>query len=252
VTVPPGPVLRSITGAIEEKGALYLVLLDPDRLEPAENVRLAEISAEAGADVLLVGGSLSLAPRCSETIAAIKRAVDLPIVIFPGNVAFVAPEADAILFLSLVSGRNPQFLIGEHVIGAPILKAAAVEPIPTAYMLVEGGRTTSVEFMSATRAIPRNKPEIAMAHALAGQYLGMRIAFFDGGSGADAPVPEEMVAAVAGYVDIPVMVGGGIRTPDAAAKLVGAGARLLVTGDVVERTRDAGLVKEIADAVHGR
>ena len=198
MTVPPGPVLCSITGAIEKKGALYLVLLDPDRLGPDENVRLAVLAAKAGADVLLVGGSLSLTRRSSETIAAIKRQVDLPVVIFPGNAGFVAPEADAVLFLSLVSGRNPQFLIGEHVIGAPLLKQSGLEPIPTAYMLVEGGRTTSVEFMSATRPLPRNKPDIAMAHALAGQYLGMRIAFFDAGSGADQPVPAEIVSAVAG------------------------------------------------------
>jgi len=251
VTVPPGPVLRSITGAIEKKGALYLVLLDPDRLGPDENVRLAMLAAEAGADVLLVGGSLSLTRRSSETIAAIKREVDLPVVIFPGNAGFVAPEADAILFLSLVSGRNPQFLIGEHVIGAPLLKQSGLEPIPTAYMLVEGGRTTSVEFMSATRPLPRNKPDIAMAHALAGQYLGMKIAFFDAGSGADQPVPAEIVSAVTGYIDIPVMVGGGIRTAEQAENLVAAGASLVVTGEIIERTGDAGLARAIAAAVHG-
>ncbi len=251
MTVPPGPVLRSITGAIEKKGALYLVLLDPDRLGPDENVRLAMLAAEAGADVLLVGGSLSLTRRSSETIAAIKREVDLPVVIFPGNAGFVAPEADAILFLSLVSGRNPQFLIGEHVIGAPLLKQSGLEPIPTAYMLVEGGRTTSVEFMSATRPLPRNKPDIAMAHALAGQYLGMKIAFFDAGSGADQPVPAEIVSAVTGYIDIPVMVGGGIRTAEQAENLVAAGASLVVTGEIIERTGDAGLARAIAAAVHG-
>jgi len=244
-------VLRSITDEIEKKGALYLVLLDPDRLSPDENVRLAVLAAEAGADVLLVGGSLSLTRRSSETIAAIKREVDLPVVIFPGNTGFVAPEADAILFLSLVSGRNPQFLIGEHVIGAPLLKQSGLEPIPTAYMLVEGGRTTSVEFMSATRPLPRNKPDIAMAHALAGQYLGMKIAFFDAGSGADQPVPAEIVSAVTGYVDIPVMVGGGIRTAEQAESLVAAGASLVVTGEIIERTGDAGLAAAIAAAVHG-
>jgi len=251
MTVPPGPVLRSITGAIEKKGALYLVLLDPDRLGPDENVRLAMLAAEAGADVLLVGGSLSLTRRSSETIAAIKREVDLPVVIFPGNAGFVAQEADAILFLSLVSGRNPQFLIGEHVIGAPLLKQSGLEPIPTAYMLVEGGRTTSVEFMSATRPLPRNKPDIAMAHALAGQYLGMKIAFFDAGSGADQPVPAEIVSAVTGYIDIPVMVGGVIRTAEQAENLVAAGASLVVTGEIIERTGDAGLARAIAAAVHG-
>jgi phosphoglycerol geranylgeranyltransferase len=162
----------------------------------------------------------------------------------------VAPSADAILFLSLVSGRNPQYLIAEHVRAAPILKEIGLEPIPTAYMLVEGGRTTSVEFMSGTKPLPRDKPDIAMAHALAAEYLGMRIAFFDAGSGAQAPVPAEFVRAVSDYVDIPVMVGGGIGAPERARGLVEAGARIVVTGDVIERTRDAGLLAAFADAVH--
>jgi phosphoglycerol geranylgeranyltransferase len=238
-------------GIVERRRAAYLVLLDPDRLSPAENGRLAGLAADGGVDALLVGGSLSLKGRCSETISAVKKAVDVPVVIFPGSKAFVAPEADAILFLSLVSGRNPRFLIGEHVEAAPMLKAMGLEAIPTAYMLVEGGRTTSVEFMSATRAMPRDKPDIAMAHALAAQYLGMKIAFFDAGSGAQSPVPEEMVAAVSEYIDIPVMTGGGIRTPEAAGRLVEAGARLVVTGDIIERTGDAGLLRAFAQAVHG-
>jgi len=200
--------------------------------------------------VLLVGGSLELRDRCAETVGAVKAAASVPVVIFPGNSRFVVEGADAVLFLSLVSGRNPQFLIGEHVLAAPMLKRLGVEAIPTAYMLVESGRATSVEFMSATRPLPRAKPDIAMAHALAAQYLGMKIAFFDAGSGADDHVPEELVAAVAGYVDIPVMVGGGIRAPESAARLVASGARLVVTGDVVERSSDPGIMRAFAEAVH--
>jgi phosphoglycerol geranylgeranyltransferase len=248
--VTAGPTLTMMMEGIERKGALYLVLLDPDRLPPEENARIAELSQSAGVDMLLVGGSLSLLGASSATVAAIKRASDLPVVIFPGDTSFVTSEADAVLFLSLLSGRNPQFLIGEHVKAAPILKRIGLEAIPTAYMLVEGGATTSVEFMSATRPLPRNKPDIAMAHALAAQYLGMRIAFFDGGSGAQAPVPEEIVRGVSGYVDIPVMVGGGIRDPETAGRLVDAGAKIIVTGDIIERTRDAALVKAFVGAVH--
>jgi putative glycerol-1-phosphate prenyltransferase len=243
-------VLATMLELIGKGGALYAVLLDPDRLTPPENVELAGLAEASGVDVLLVGGSLSLRGRTEETIAAIKRAVGLPVVIFPGDSGFVAPSADAILFLSLVSGRNPQYLIGEHVRAAPILREIGLEPIPTAYMLVGGGRATSVEFMSATKPLPPDKPDIAMAHALAAQYLGMRIAFFDAGSGAEAPVPVELVRAVSGYVEIPVMVGGGISEPDRARALVSAGARIVVTGDVVERTRDAGLLRGFADAIH--
>lgn len=246
-----GRTLAWLEGEIAARGALYLVLLDPDRFEPAENAKLAELAVGAGADALLVGGSLSLRGACDATVREIKAAVDVPVVLFPGDTGFVTGEADAILFLSLVSGRNPQFLIGEHVRAAPVLKETGLEPIPTAYMLVEGGATTSVEFMSSTRPLPRDKPDIAMAHALAAQYLGMRLAFFDAGSGALRHVPEEMVRAVTSYVDLPVMVGGGIREPSAAARLVEAGAGVIITGDVVEKTGDAGLLKAFAEAVHG-
>ncbi len=244
-------ILRQIHEKLEAQKALYLVLLDPDSFTPDKNGDLAALAAQGGADIILIGGSLSMGGEIGETVRRVKEASALPVVIFPGDLGFVVPEADAVLFLSLVSGRNPQLLIGEHVKAAPIMRKMGLEAIPTAYMLVEGGATTSVEFMSGTRALPRNKPDIAMAHALAAQYLGMQIAFMDAGSGAESHVPTEMVQAVAGYVDIPVMVGGGIRTPEAAAKLVEAGARLVVTGDVVERSRDLELVSELAAAIHG-
>ncbi len=243
-------ILRQIHEKLDVQRALYLVLLDPDGPAPDENARLAALATQAGADIILVGGSLSLGGGIAETVKRVKEASPLPVIIFPGDMGFVVPEADAVLFLSLVSGRNPQLLIGEHVKAAPVLRTMGLEPIPTAYMLVEGGATTSVEFMSGTRPLPRNKPDIAMAHALAAQYLGMNIAFMDAGSGAESHVPAEMVKAVADYIDIPVMVGGGIRTPEAAASLVGAGARLVVTGDIVERSGDLGLVSELAAAIH--
>jgi phosphoglycerol geranylgeranyltransferase len=245
-----GPVFDALMGVIERKGAAYLVLLDPDRLPVDENAALAAAAADAGADVILVGGSLLLTSRCDDTVGAIKESAGIPVVIFPGNAGFVAARADAVLFLSLVSGRNPQFLIGEHVRAAPLMREIGLEPIPTAYMLVDGGRTTSVEFVSDTRPLPRDKPDIAMAHALAAQYLGMRLAFLDAGSGADLTVPIDMISAVSGYVDIPVMVGGGITMPDEAAALVEAGARLIVTGDVIEKSGDPALLAAFADAVH--
>jgi phosphoglycerol geranylgeranyltransferase len=246
-----GKVHAYLTEAMDRRGAIYLVLLDPQALPAAENAHLASLAAEAGADAILVGGSLLLGGRVGETVRAVKQAADLPVIIFPGNVSFVTPEADAILFLSLVSGRNPQFLIGEHVVAAPLLREAGLEVVPTAYMLVESGQTTSVEFMSGTKPLPRGKPEIAMAHALAAEYLGMKIAFFDAGSGAKEAVPADLVSAVSRYVTIPVMVGGGIRRPEIAGHLVEAGARIVVTGDIVERSGDAGLLRAFADAVHG-
>ncbi|MFH1502945.1 MAG: geranylgeranylglyceryl/heptaprenylglyceryl phosphate synthase [Candidatus Eisenbacteria bacterium] len=239
--------IGELTGA----GAVYMLLLDPDAKTPTESAALAASAEESGVDVLLVGGSFELRGRCQETVTEVRKASSLPVAIFPGNSGFVADGADAVLFLSLLSGRNPQYLIGEHVLAAPSVKRLGLEAIPTAYMLVESGRTTSVQFMSGTTPLPRDKPDIAMAHALAGQYLGMKIAFFDAGSGAGEPVPGEIISAVSGYVDIPVMVGGGIRTPDQARGLVAAGAKILVTGDVIERTGDATLLREFASAVHG-
>ena len=245
-----GKTLAWMEREIEARGTLYLVLLDPDRFEPEKNARLGAMAVEAGADALLVGGSLSISGLCDATVREIKRSVDVPVVLFPGDAGFVTDAADAVLFLSLVSGRNPQFLIGEHVRAAPILKRAGLEAIPTAYMLVESGAPTSVEFMSGTMPIPRNKPDIAMAHALAAQYLGMRLAFFDAGSGAREHVPDELVKCVSRYVDLPIMVGGGIREPEAARGLVEAGASVVITGDIVEKTGDPGLLRALAEAVH--
>ena len=245
-------VLSRLLSEMDRLGALYFVLLDPDGGTPDANARVARAAEEAGADAVLVGGSLSVRGRVEETLRAVNDAVSVPVIIFPGSAGFVAPGADAVLFLSLVSGRNPELLIGEHVKAAPLVRGLGIEPIPTAYMLVESGATTSVEFMSGTRPLPRNKPDIAAAHALAAQYLGMRIAFFDAGSGAERPVPAELVSEVARFVDIPVMVGGGIRTPGDAGALVRAGARAVVTGDVIERTGDTSLLAAFAEAVHAR
>jgi phosphoglycerol geranylgeranyltransferase len=243
-------VLTRLLDAIAAKGAIYMVLLDPDGLEPSANVDLARRASEAGADALLVGGSLSLRGLCHDTVVAIKGATDLPVIIFPGDAGFVTPAADAVLFLSLISGRNPQYLIGEQVRAAPVVRESGIEPIPVGYMLVDGGTTTSVEFMSGTKPLPRDKPDIAMAHALAAQYMGMQIAFFDAGSGGLNHVPSELVSRVASYVDIPIMVGGGIRDPEAAATLVDAGASIIVTGDVLEKGADAGLLSAFAQAIH--
>lgn len=243
-------VLDGLLSAARERGAGYLVLLDPDELSPEENAGLASRAAAAGCDAFLVGGSLAVRDRVADTARRVKDETGLPVVLFPGNVSFVTEEADAILFLSLLSGRNPQFLIGEHVVGAPLVRELGLEAIPTAYLLVDGGTVTSVEFMSGTRPLPRDKKGIAVAHALAAQYLGFELLFFDAGSGARTPVPPELIRAVASAVEPPIVVGGGIRTPEAARAAVEAGARFVVTGDVVEKGASDALLREMAQAVH--
>jgi phosphoglycerol geranylgeranyltransferase len=246
---PAGPVDRRLRRVLEEKGAGYLVLLDPDRMEVRALADLAQRSEEHGVDALLVGSSITLKPTFAEAVAAVRERVSVPVIIFPGNAFHVVPGADAVFFLSLLSGRNPQLLVGEQVKAAPLIKSYGLEAIPIGYLLVDSGERTSVEFMSATMPIPRDKPDIAMAHALAAQYFGMRYVFMDGGSGGRMPAPVDMVRSVSEYVDIPLIIGGGIRLPEEAGRIVEAGAGFVVTGNVLEE--DGGrLVQAFAEAVH--
>ena len=232
----------------EQRGAGYLTLLDPDRLSPEEMEHRASLCAEAGADAILVGTSLMLTDRGTDMYRRIKRAVQIPVISFPGSASQVSPLADAILFLSMISGRNPELLIGQHARAAPLIKGFGLETISTGYMLIESGTLTSVEFMSNTRPIPRNKIDIAMAHALAAEYIGMQTVYLEAGSGAAQSVPSEMVRAVAEYISLPVIVGGGIRDAETARARVEAGAAFVVTGTVVED--DWSRLRELSAAVH--
>jgi putative glycerol-1-phosphate prenyltransferase len=226
----------------------YVVLVDPDRI-PLDDIadRVGLISQYA--DLVFVGGSIVTRGSFDEAVRRVKKASRVPVVIFPGDATQVSSAADAILFLSLVSGRNADLLIGEHVKAAPVVRDTGLEAIPVAYILVESGRTTSVQFMSQTLAVPRSKPEIAMAHALAGEYLGMKAVFLEAGSGAEEHVPAEMVKAVSGYVSVPVIAGGGIRTPEIAGELVRSGATFIVTGDIIEKHGSETLLDEFSRAI---
>lgn len=248
----PGRVFAHLLEARERHGAGYLVLIDPDKWPPARLPEVAAAAGEQGADAVLVGGSLLLTANFDDLVHAIRNAATVPTILFPGSRIQISRHADAILFLSLVSGRNPSYLIGEQVLAAPVIKHLGVEPISTAYMLVESGRTTSAEFISNTRPIPRDKNDIAQATALAAEYLGFRLIYLEAGSGAEKPVPPEMLAAVAEFIHIPVMVGGGIRTPEAAAERVAAGASFIVTGNALEKDGHSQLIREFAAAVHRR
>jgi putative glycerol-1-phosphate prenyltransferase len=233
-----------------QKGGGYFVLIDPDT--PRAN-NLGEYTRElciAGVDAILVGGSLILDADFANTLQQVKKNSTVPVIIFPGSLQQLSGEADAILYISLISGRNPNSLFGDHVIAAPFIRKLAIEPISTGYMLFESGRTTTAEFMSHTRPLPVNKPEIAMAHALAAQYMGMQIIYLEAGSGADHAIPDEVVQAVYGYVDIPIIVGGGIRNPVEARQKIEAGARFVVTGNVLDDQNDPQLIRDFVRAVH--
>jgi len=234
----------------EKRGAGYFVLIDPDKQDIQHAAKLAKTCESAGVDALLIGGSLLLANVFDDTIKAIKKACSLPVIIFPGSTKQISRQADAILFLSLISGRNPESLIGGQVVAAPIIKSINLEPISTGYMFIESGTVTSALFMSDTRPIPWEKPDIAAAHALAAQYLGMQCVYLEAGSGAKNSVPSQVIAAVRRYTTIPVICGGGIRTPDEAREKVMAGANFVVTGTIIEKDPNPALVKAFADAIH--
>ena len=241
----------TLMAACARNGAGFLPYIDPDRIDKADLAKTAKICEEQGADAILIGGSFLLSTNFDRMVQEVKQAVDVPVIVFPGDTSQIAPAADAILFLSLISGRNPELLIGQHVKAAPLLKAHGIEPISTGYVLVDSGQQTTTEYISNTRPIPRNKPEIAMAHALAAQYLGMQCVYLDAGSGPQQMVPEEMVLAVSEYISIPLIVGGGIRKPEEAAKRVEMGASFIVVGSIFEpRGWDGGLMGAFADAIH--
>lgn len=243
-------VLNYFHEVLKRHRAGYLVLIDPEQCEVASCAKLARDIEQAGADAILLGGSF-LTTELHPIAETLKSATRLPIVLFPGDSMHLTAHADAILYLSLISGRNPNYLIGEQVKAAPWIQRYALEPIPTGYLLIESGNRTAVEFMSGTMPIPRDKPDIAGPHALAAQYLGMKLVYLEAGSGAKHPVPNAMITAVKARISIPLIVGGGIRTPELAEQRVNAGADFIVTGNVLEETGSLALMKQFADAVHG-
>jgi putative glycerol-1-phosphate prenyltransferase len=244
------PIYTSLLSTAKFKGACYFVLIDPDKIAADKLPSFVEQAAEAGADAFLIGGSLIVDDSFERSIKTIKQHTNVPAVIFPGGLMQISKEADALLFLSIISGRNPEHLIGSQVLAAPIVKKIGLEAISTAYMLIESGETTSAEFMSNTRPLPRHKPDIAVAHALAAEILGFKLIYLEAGSGAEQSVPEEMIGAVAKYCSVPLIVGGGLKTPEDARKKVLAGAKFIVTGTVLEKNGSSNLIKEFAAAIH--
>ncbi|MVM32250.1 geranylgeranylglyceryl/heptaprenylglyceryl phosphate synthase [Spirosoma sp. HMF4905] len=214
------------------------VLLDPDKIEQNALINLLTRTAEYPIDFFLVGGSLVTDYLHKELIAAIRSHTSTPIILFPGNPLHIEPSADAILFLSLISGRNPEFLIGQHVIAAPLLKKSGLEILPTGYMLVDSGAQTTVSYISGTMPLPHDKPAVAACTAMAGEMLGLQLMYLDAGSGARKAVSPEMIAAVRAVVDLPIIVGGGINSGEKAYQALKAGADMIVVGNGIEQDPD--------------
>jgi putative glycerol-1-phosphate prenyltransferase len=224
------------------------VLVDPERTEPAAAADLARCAEAAGAALLLIGTSYDGGARTGQVAAAIKRAAGLPLLLFPGSAAQLVPDVDAVLLLSLVSGRNPQYLIEEHVRAVPFFQRHPIPAISTAYILVDGGRVTAVEAVSQTRPLPADKPEIAAAHALAGSMIGMAAVYLDAGSGAANPVCPPIIRAVRQAVTLPLFVGGGMRSAEQVHAARAAGADFVVVGNAIE-DGGAGAIAALVAAV---
>jgi len=246
-----GAIYDRIQAIAHNRGAGFFVLIDPDKTALKQAAATCQMLQEASADGILIGGSLLFSNQFDEYIATLKRATSLPVIIFPGNSRQISAHADAILFLSFISSRNSNYLIGEQVLAAPIIRAMKLEAISTGYMHIESGNVTTVEFLSGSRPIPRNKVEIAVAHAMAAEYIGMKLIYLEAGSGAEYSVPKEMIQAVVQQVTVPVVVGGGIRSAVEAEEKVQAGAKLIVIGNMLERNMELAKVKELAAAIHG-
>ena len=227
--------LQKIERKQEEKQKCLAVLLDPDKVEMTGIMKQVETYVSAGVDLFLVGGSLISGNNFYILVEALRRQKNIPVVIFPGSNLHIHSEADGILLLSLISGRNPELLIGQHVIGAPILKNSGLEILPTGYMLIESGKPTTVSYISNTQPIPADKEDIAVCTAMAGEMLGLRLLYLDGGSGAINPVPPKMISAVRRNTCLPVIVGGGITSGTKAEQAWLAGADYVVIGNGLEK-----------------
>jgi len=246
-----GPVEKYLIEKIESEGTIHITLIDPEKVTYSQASRIASKAKSSGTSAIMIGGSTFFSiTHLDDVVKAIKRAVKIPTILFPNNITGISRHADAIWFMSLLNSVDPYFLIGAQILGAPFIKKCRLEPIPLGYIIVGDGGTASV--VGKAVPIPHDKPELATAHALAGQYLGMRFIYLEAGSGAKRPVPPEMIRAVRGYIDVPLIVGGGIKSRSQALTAASAGADIIVTGNVIENAEVKSKVAEIVEGIKRR
>jgi phosphoglycerol geranylgeranyltransferase len=242
-------IFKTLQERFREGKKSIAVLVDPDKAEdPSRLLHLINLASENCVDFFFVGGSLVTSPNLSEVVRKIKDNVSIPVVLFPGNSIQIEASADALLFLSLISGRNPELLIGQHVIAAPILKNTRLEIIPTGYILINSGKLTSVAYISNTMPIPDDKFSLAACTAMAGEMLGLQVIYIDAGSGAEKEISPKMISAVRKAVNVPLIVGGGINTARKAITALEAGADLIVIGNALEKDPD--LLTEVSEKIY--
>jgi phosphoglycerol geranylgeranyltransferase len=241
-------IYHSLTERKQQGKKSFAVLIDPDKVNDTSIEQLINLAVAAKVDYFLVGGSLVISNYLDECVQFIKRNCNIPVILFPGSPNQVSKYADALLYLSLISGRNADLLIGQHVISAPVVKQSGLEIMPTGYMVIDGGAPTTVSYISNATPLPADKNEIAMCTAMAGEMLGMKLIYMDAGSGAKRPITESMIQKVSSCIDVPLIIGGGITHPEKAYLNCKAGADVIVVGNAIEK--DANLIKEMAAAVH--
>jgi len=242
-----GKINQSFFALKTQHKAAFAVLVDPDSVTTTSMQDIARKCNDAGVDYVFVGGSIMLTNHVSEIMNAFKQVSAIPLVLFPGSPSQVEPGADALLYLSLISGRNPDLLIGQHVVSAPKIKQSGLEVIATGYIVIDGGLPTTVSYMSNAAPIPANKPDIALCTAWAGELQGKHLIYMDAGSGAQHPISKEMISKVAHNIDIPLVIGGGIRTAAKALEVCEAGAQIVVVGNAIESNCE--LIAEISLAI---
>ncbi|MFB3889750.1 MAG: geranylgeranylglyceryl/heptaprenylglyceryl phosphate synthase [Candidatus Bathyarchaeia archaeon] len=245
-----GRVEKYLLEKIRVEGSIHMTLMDPEKITPPQASQIAENAKNSGTAAIMIGGSTFISQsHLDDVVKAIRRTVKIPTILFPNNITGISKYADAIWFMSLLNSVDPYFLAGAQILGAPLVKKYGLEPISMGYVIVGDGGTAGI--VGKAIAVPYSKPELAAAHALAGQYLGMRFIYLEGGSGAKTPVPPEMIRAVKHYIDAKLVVGGGIRTKEQALAAASAGADVIVTGNIVETTDSKQKVSEIIDGIKG-
>ena len=244
----PGPIERYLLDKIKADGSIHMTLIDPEKVSAEAAARVAESSRNSGTAAVMIGGSTVASQKhLDDVVKAIKSKIDIPTILFPGNVTGISRYADAIWFMSMLNSADPYFLMGAQILGAPYIKKFHIEPLSMGYVIVgDGGMAGKV---GKAIPVPFNKPELAVAHALAGQYLGMRFIYLEGGSGVATPVPPEMIHAVKQAIDVPLIVGGGIRTKELAISAVSAGADIIVTGNITESSDANERISQIISSI---
>jgi phosphoglycerol geranylgeranyltransferase len=244
-----GRVETYLLDKIEKEASIHMTLVDPEKVTPSSASRVAKDAEACNTAAIMVGGSTSVfTSNLDEIVKAMKESVKIPVILFPNNITGISRYADAIWFMSLLNSADPYFLMGAQVLGAPIIKKFGLEPIPLGYIVVGGGGS-AVSVVGKAVPIPYNKPELAAAHALAAEYFGMRFIYLEAGSGAGKSVPAKMARAVKNVINLPLIVGGGIRTGEQVKEIVKAGADIIVTGTVLEENNDRNKIKELVDSM---